>query len=154
MWYSTLFHGRSLGPCGAMVDIRRTFYRDLSTLLSHPVERVCYGYLITMVCWKRILVTQRKLTDNRERKWTRYGWDFASIWSNHANNRKFPPGYLKQSRVPQIVAGNVTVQILGCLVFFARVYSRAILTGIWKSEDWVLSVAWVGSLMHFFLVLC
>ncbi|KAK7185636.1 hypothetical protein PSPO01_08322 [Paraphaeosphaeria sporulosa] len=57
--------------------------------------------------------------------------------------RQFPPGYLEESRVPQIVAGNAAVQALGCLVFFARVYSRAVLIGTWKSEDWVLSVAWL-----------
>ncbi|KAF2439603.1 hypothetical protein P171DRAFT_126254 [Karstenula rhodostoma CBS 690.94] len=56
---------------------------------------------------------------------------------------QFPPGFLEQSRAPQIVAGNATVQALGCLMFFARVYSRAVLIGTWKSEDWALSAAWL-----------
>ncbi|KAJ4350020.1 uncharacterized protein N0V89_008641 [Didymosphaeria variabile] len=59
------------------------------------------------------------------------------------NSCEFPPGFLEESRVPQIVAGNAAVQTLGCLVFFARVYSRAFLIGTWKSEDWALSAAWL-----------
>ena len=95
-----------------------------------------------------------ELTDDREITQSKYDLYSLNQSLNYADVRKFPPGYLEQSRVPQIVAGNAAVQALGCLVFFARVYSRVILSGIWKSEDWALLVAWVGPFMRLFVVDC
>jgi hypothetical protein len=43
-----------------------------------------------------------------------------------------------------MIIGNVLVQFLGCVVFFARVYSRAIIIKAWKTEDSMLALAWVS----------
>ncbi|PVH91342.1 hypothetical protein DM02DRAFT_664093 [Periconia macrospinosa] len=59
------------------------------------------------------------------------------------DDAEFPPGYLKQSRVPHILIGNITCQIFGSLVVLARVLSRLSVSHSWRFEDDVLVAAWV-----------
>ncbi|KAF2683265.1 hypothetical protein K458DRAFT_432103 [Lentithecium fluviatile CBS 122367] len=54
-----------------------------------------------------------------------------------------PPGAVDESRAPQVVIGNAVVQVVGSLVFFARVFSRLMIINSWKLEDSVLVAAWV-----------
>lgn len=61
-----------------------------------------------------------------------------------AEPSKFPPGFLEETRAPQVVAGVAICQLLGTLVFIARVYSRLFIIKIWKNEDHVLALAWVS----------
>ena len=70
--------------------------------------------------------------------------NFAAHDNVIPDDLKFPPGFLEETRAPQVVAGNIAVQVLGTLFFFARVYSRLFLVATWKSEDWALLAVWVS----------
>lgn len=41
-----------------------------------------------------------------------------------------------------MVAGNAIVQVIGTLVFFARVYSRLMIINSWKLDDSILVGSW------------
>jgi len=56
---------------------------------------------------------------------------------------QFPPSFLAQTRQPQMIVGNIIVQAVGSLIFFARAYSRFAIIKSWKTEDYVLTLAWV-----------
>ncbi|KAF2710568.1 hypothetical protein K504DRAFT_265654 [Pleomassaria siparia CBS 279.74] len=56
------------------------------------------------------------------------------------------PEFLAQSRVPQIIAGNAVVQIIGTLFFLTRSYTRLFIIRSWKSEDYVLTVGWLAAM--------
>lgn len=43
-----------------------------------------------------------------------------------------------------MIIGNVVVQAVGSLVFFARAYSRVAIIKAWRAEDYVLTLAWVS----------
>ncbi|KAF1957043.1 hypothetical protein CC80DRAFT_535004 [Byssothecium circinans] len=60
----------------------------------------------------------------------------------------FPPGYLEETRAPQILIGNVLLQTIGTLFVLARAYCRIFLIGSWKSEDWALIIAWVCATVY------
>lgn len=42
-----------------------------------------------------------------------------------------------------MIIGNIVVQAVGSLFFFARAYSRVAITKAWRAEDHVLTLAWV-----------
>lgn len=42
-----------------------------------------------------------------------------------------------------MILGNIVVQTVGCMFFFARAYSRAAIIKAWEIEDYVLTSAWV-----------
>ncbi|KAL5398425.1 hypothetical protein PMIN06_006553 [Paraphaeosphaeria minitans] len=54
-----------------------------------------------------------------------------------------PPRLFNESRAPEIVAGNVLLQLVGTLFFLLRIYSRLWFTKSWKLEDTLLTTAWV-----------
>ncbi|KAH6612551.1 hypothetical protein C7974DRAFT_381089 [Boeremia exigua] len=58
-------------------------------------------------------------------------------------NHEYPSSYLAESRQPQMIIGNIVVQVVGSLVFFARVYSRAAIIKAWRAEDYILTLAWI-----------
>ncbi|KAF2630607.1 hypothetical protein BU25DRAFT_407898 [Macroventuria anomochaeta] len=58
-------------------------------------------------------------------------------------NQEFPPSFLAQSRQPQMIIGNIVVQAVGSLFFFARAYSRVAIIKAWRGEDYILMLAWV-----------
>jgi hypothetical protein len=58
--------------------------------------------------------------------------------------RQFSQNFLEESRQPQMLLGNVLLQSLGCVIFFARVYSRAAIIKAWRAEDSMLALAWVS----------
>jgi len=43
-----------------------------------------------------------------------------------------------------MIIGNIVVQAVGSLFFFARAYSRVAIIKAWRAEDYVLASAWVG----------
>lgn len=45
-----------------------------------------------------------------------------------------------------MITGNVVVQLVGSLFFFARAYSRIAITKAWRLEDYILTLAWVGQI--------
>jgi hypothetical protein len=45
-----------------------------------------------------------------------------------------------------MLAGNIIVQFFGCLFFFMRAYSRLAITKTWRTEDYILTAAWVSTL--------
>ncbi|KAF2441132.1 hypothetical protein P171DRAFT_475564 [Karstenula rhodostoma CBS 690.94] len=53
------------------------------------------------------------------------------------------PHLFDESRAPDIVAGNVLLQLVGTLFFILRTFSRLLLTKSWKPEDSLLTIAWV-----------
>ncbi|XPS79307.1 hypothetical protein M3J07_011309 [Ascochyta lentis] len=59
------------------------------------------------------------------------------------DNLEFSSSFLAQSRQPHMIIGNVVVQTVGSLFFFARAYSRAVITKSWKTEDCILALAWL-----------
>ncbi|KAH7132457.1 hypothetical protein B0J11DRAFT_601033 [Dendryphion nanum] len=59
------------------------------------------------------------------------------------DNIEAPANILNQSRAPEIIAGNAVLQVLGTIVFLARVYSRVVLSKAWKIEDTVLASTWI-----------
>ncbi|KAH8725552.1 hypothetical protein GQ44DRAFT_681440 [Phaeosphaeriaceae sp. PMI808] len=60
-------------------------------------------------------------------------------------DRKFDPAFLAETRVPQMLIGNITVQTVGCLIFFLRIYSRVVLTKQFRREDYLLVGAWLSA---------
>jgi len=42
-----------------------------------------------------------------------------------------------------MITGNIVVQAVGSLFFFARAYSRVAIIKAWRAEDYVLTLAWV-----------
>ncbi|KAF1929883.1 uncharacterized protein M421DRAFT_419651 [Didymella exigua CBS 183.55] len=58
-------------------------------------------------------------------------------------SQEFPPDFLAETRQPEMIIGNIAVQLIGSLFYFARAYSRAAITKAWRAEDYVLTLAWV-----------
>jgi hypothetical protein len=52
--------------------------------------------------------------------------------------------FLAQTRQPQLITGNVVVQVIGTFFFFMRAYSRVVITKTWRAEDNLLAVAAVS----------
>ncbi|KAF3032544.1 hypothetical protein E8E12_004018 [Didymella heteroderae] len=42
-----------------------------------------------------------------------------------------------------MIIGNIVVQVVGSLFFFARAYSRVAVIKAWRAEDFVLTLAWI-----------
>jgi len=59
-----------------------------------------------------------------------------------------PQQFGEETRAPEVVAGNAIVQVVGTLVFFARIFSRLMIINSWKSEDSVLVAAWVRHIIR------
>ena len=57
---------------------------------------------------------------------------------------QFPPSFLTETRQPAMIIGNVVVQAVGSLFFFARAYSRVAIIKAWRAEDYILTLAWVS----------
>ncbi|OBT44606.1 hypothetical protein VE00_05842 [Pseudogymnoascus sp. WSF 3629] len=64
-----------------------------------------------------------------------------------------PPGltqaeYDAQTRVPLMLAGNITPFLAATIFVVARFWSRQILKGSWAQDDIWVFISWIGSLAH------
>ncbi|KFX88457.1 hypothetical protein V490_07627 [Pseudogymnoascus sp. VKM F-3557] len=74
---------------------------------------------------------------------------------SHGTGHEFilPPGvtqaeYDAQTRVPLMLAGNITPFLVATIFVIARFWSRQILKGSWAQDDIWVFISWLGSLAH------
>ncbi|PMD45693.1 hypothetical protein L207DRAFT_562804 [Hyaloscypha variabilis F] len=56
------------------------------------------------------------------------------------------PQYAAESRIPQILVGSIIPSVLATIFVLARLYSRAILTRSWGTDDIWVTVSWIAGL--------
>lgn len=69
---------------------------------------------------------------------------YSPVDSPILTHLQFPPSFLAETRQPAMITGNIVVQAVGSLFFFARAYSRVAIIKAWRAEDYVLTLAWVS----------